>query len=72
MVLDGNLSRDQRDVGVGAYEGIEDQTLGRMNLSGYQSSQLEDQPESHNESKIKPYRNRNQEESWRVQSSWDN
>lgn len=71
MALDGNLSRDQRDVGVGPYEGTEDQTLGRTSLSGYQSSQLEGQPQSHNESKTKPYRNRNLEESWRVQLSWD-
>lgn len=42
MVLDGNLAFDQRDVGVGPYEETEDQTLGRTNLSGVQSSQLED------------------------------
>lgn len=72
MVLDENLSRDQRDVGVGPYEGIEELMLGRTSLIGDQSSQLEDQPQSHNESKTKPYRNRNQEESWRVQLSWDN
>lgn len=61
MVLDGNLALDQRDVGVGPYEETEDQALGRTNLSGVQSSQ-KIQPQSHNESKAKPYRNRNQEE----------